>query len=91
MKHELLPKTFEGKLWRLAEECSEVIKECSKIARFTIHCPQDYVSTKDNKKALLEEISDLEHAIAAIKDAMKEKHTETCECYECWQAMETRG
>ena len=66
MKPEYLPITPEGRRWRLAEECGEVVRALSKIGRFGI-IGTGYDGHEDNTAALLAELTDLEHAIAAVK------------------------
>lgn len=78
MNEKYLPKTPELRRWRLAEEIGEVIteaaavlKELSKLERFG---PDGDVDFQEWCKAhgtprerLLNELDDLEHAIAAVR------------------------
>lgn len=67
MDPKLLPRSREGKLDRLIEECAEVIKCVCKLRRFgtTVHVHEGI--EYDNLADLEREIEDLEHAIRAVK------------------------
>lgn len=73
MKEEHLPKTPEGRRWRLAEECGEVIQALSKIGRFG-EIGIGYDGHACNTSALRYEIADLKHAIAAVERDIGESH-----------------
>lgn len=88
MKPEFLPKTPEDRLWRLAEECTEVAEICHRIAYTTCragrfgmeraqHGSWSGLSPKarlrDAFASLREELADLEHAIAAVESDLEEK------------------
>ncbi len=64
---EFPPKTPEGRRWRLAEECGEVIRALSKIGRFGA-IGIGYDGHENNTAALLAELSDLKHAIKAVEE-----------------------
>ncbi len=66
MNEKDLPKTEEGRRWRLAEECGEVVRALGKIGRFGL-IGTGYDGHANNTAALLSEIADLEHAIAAVR------------------------
>jgi hypothetical protein len=66
MNKDYLPKTPEARLWHLAEECGEVTRAVSKIGRFG-RIGIGYDGHQDNTAALLSELDDLEHAIAAVR------------------------
>jgi hypothetical protein len=65
MKEEYLPKTPEGRRWRLAEECGEVIQALGKIGRWGLDGTYEDGTTNSDK--LLSEINDLKHAIKAVE------------------------
>ena len=69
MQQKYLPKTFDGKLIHLIEECSEVTKCVTKIQRFGINNshPRRLIS---NREALLNEMKDLVAAMNKVKKAM---------------------
>ena len=66
MKPEFLPKTPEGRRWRLAEECGEVVRALSKIGRFGA-IGIGYDGHENNTEALKAELADLRHAIEAVE------------------------
>jgi NTP pyrophosphatase (non-canonical NTP hydrolase) len=61
MNPACLPQDFNGKVWRLAEECAEVIKACSKMQR---HGPiAEFEGMRyDNVDDLVKEIQDMADA-----------------------------
>ena len=71
MEDDLLPTTLDGKCWRLAEECSEVIKVVSKLRR---HGPRPrYRGTRyDNVADLHEEMKHVLHAYEELKKELGE-------------------
>lgn len=79
-----MPQDAAGKLTRLIEECSEVIKICCKIQRFGLssYHPDDLGKTT-NQMLLLNELGDLGEAIGIYKQtfnadekAQEAKHPE---------------
>jgi hypothetical protein len=62
----LLPTTQAGKLDRLMEECSEVIKSICKARRFGWVATGLDGTVYDNRVDLLNELKDLNHAIAEV-------------------------
>lgn len=72
METKYLPKTMDGKLARLAEECAEVIQVVCKIQRFGIdnHHP---VTGVDNIDLLLAEMADLVDAVDVVNKSILEK------------------
>lgn len=73
MTHDFNNKNLN--LTILMEECSEVIKICSKIKRFGIdnHDPETKVT---NKEELLNEIGDLHAMLAIVSDDYEFSHAE---------------
>lgn len=69
MKEKYLPTTPEGRLWRLVEECSEVIKDVAKAGRFGMDTvsPEGEDAGTTPRQRLLSEFKDLDHAIAAVR------------------------
>ncbi len=66
MTPALLPTTPEGRRWRIAEECGEVVQALGKAGRFGLDgCdPRTGIS---NARAILDELADLRHAIQAVE------------------------
>jgi NTP pyrophosphatase (non-canonical NTP hydrolase) len=65
MREDLIPKTFEGSLSRLVEECGEVLKAIGKIQRFGETATDGRTAlTYHNTVDLLMELQDLKHAIS---------------------------
>lgn len=62
---ELLPISFKGSLYKLTEECGEVLQAIGKLQRHGILTQDPYIKDKiyDNGKDLMDELSDLKHAI----------------------------
>lgn len=71
MTKKLLPKTRALKYWRLAEECGEVTQCLSKINRFGLNNKREGQKLT-NKERLLEELSDLKHAIKEVEKDVKD-------------------
>lgn len=77
MKEEYLPKTPEGRAWRLVEECNEVRLELAlnrtthaacKLGRFGPDGDAQVAAIGSTpRERLLAELADLEHAIAAVR------------------------
>lgn len=68
MKPEYLPTTPDGRMWRLVEECSEVIYEACKCGRFGMQGHVDFIASgQTNRARLVKELADLKHAIAAVE------------------------
>lgn len=89
MKPEFLPDSQEGRLWRLAEECSEVAELCHRIAYVTCKAGRFGMDTTkhgswtglsprarllDAFAALREELNDLDHAITAVEIDLEAKN-----------------
>lgn len=74
MHAEFLPHDLAGKLGKLTEECGEVLAAVGKTQRFGLDSvnpliPEDQRVT--NKDWLLAELSDLEHAIEAVRGELQ--------------------
>jgi len=67
MHADYLPTTLEGKQHRVTEECAEVIKELAKIGRFGL-LSRHPDGGPTNLEALLDEMTDLEHAISEFRN-----------------------
>ena len=85
MNEQFLPTTREGKLERLVEECAEVIQAVQKLKRFGPGPNMvDGKEFPDNIDHLLDEMKDLEHALAQVRciDLAKLAHADAG-CYTC--------
>lgn len=61
---DLLPKTFKGSLYKLVEESGEVLQVIGKIQRHGILAKDPLLNIiYDNGTDLINELSDLKHAI----------------------------
>jgi len=67
---ELLPTTFFGSLFKLTEECGEVLQVIGKIQRHGIVAidPSTPTIIYDNGKDLMDELNDLSLAINSVKE-----------------------
>ena len=64
MRQDLLPKTVEGKLARIVEECGEVLQAIGKIQRFGYTATDPLTNKRyDNWLDLQTELFQLSHAI----------------------------
>jgi len=62
---ELLPTTFKGSLYKLTEECGEVLQAIGKLQRHGIVTKDPkYDKIYDNGLDLMNELNDLKHSIA---------------------------
>jgi len=81
MNPKYLPNTKEERRWHLAEECAEVIKELSKVARFGLE-GDEFVAmagVPTPRERLIEELKDLEAAIARVKEDLNPWNDQTLE------------
>lgn len=70
MRNDLLPKTFEGKLGHLTEECAEVILAVAKYQRFGATATDPVTGQYyNNISKIWNEIDDLKSAIARMFEA----------------------
>ena len=61
---ELLPTTFKGSLYKLTEECGEVLQVIGKLQRHGIVAKDPkYNKIYDNGLDLMNELHDLKHSI----------------------------
>jgi hypothetical protein len=69
MRADLLPTDYDGCLIRVIQECSEVIKAITKLQLYGPN-PTDHATgiSYDNRRDILDECNDLEHAMQAIWD-----------------------
>lgn len=68
MREDLLPTSFEGRLYRLIEESAEVLKCICKLQRFGKQAIDPKTDIKyDNVADLKEELKDLKHAIDEVE------------------------
>lgn len=73
MKPEYEPRTVQGKLGYLVEECGEVQAAIGKTFRWGLESfnPEAGASRETNRKWILREINDLEGAIARVRAALE--------------------
>lgn len=69
MRKDCLPTTYEGALTHIIQEASEVIKAITKLQMFG-YCATDPLTgiTYDNRRKMLEEFNDLEHALRTVRN-----------------------
>ena len=70
MNEKYLPNTFEGAMWRMAEECGELLHILGKTGRFGIHShnpdlPPDY--QVPHYLVIFDELNDVEHAVSVLR------------------------
>lgn len=70
MIKKYLPKSVEGKMIHVVEECSEVQHAITKALRFGLdkYHPRD--KSYDNRNRILNELDDLESAIGRLRDVL---------------------
>jgi hypothetical protein len=69
MRQDLLPVTFEGKLDRIIEECSEVIKAICKLRKHGEHARDPITNIEyDNIADMLNEMDDVEDAFGRARE-----------------------
>lgn len=73
MNEKYLPKTLNGRLVHLVEECSEVIKEICKAQRFGLNGDADWIDAGEMppKKRILNEIADVRRACDLVEADLK--------------------
>lgn len=70
MKADYLPKDRDGRLFRLVEECGEVLQAIGKAGRFGME--NRYPAEGDSNAAkLLAELDDLQHAMEAVREDLE--------------------